>query len=367
MQFHLDEDQLALKDSVARVLRERCRDGLSRRAVDGDGAVEDELSPALFDLGIGGLLVPEEHGGLGLGLLEAALVSDCMGYEAVPWPFLGHSIAVLALSTCGDAAQKRAWLPRLATGDARATFAFAEEGERWSPDSWTLPVTGGRVSGRKRFVLGADTADLVVVGTAGGGLALAEMSGVTRTEERGLDGTRRISVLAFDEVAVEPLTAGDADAVTDALLVLLAADAHGCMRRCIDMTVAYAGERRQFGRPIGSFQGLKHQLANATADMVPTEAMYWYAAVAGALGPAAGALSAAQTKAHVTDRAVEVARLAVEMHGGIGYTWEYDLQIWLKRAMFDYAYGGTPQAHRARAMDLADKTEADSSALADLL
>ena len=139
----------------------------------------------------------------------------------------------------------------------------------------------------------------------------------------------------------------------DVALVLLAADAFGGASRCVDMCVEYAKTREQFGVTIGHFQGLKHQLANMAVEVEPSRALYWYAAYAYDHEPDESERSAALAKAHVTDRFMQVARDSVEAHGGIGFTWECDVQIWFKRAMFDRAFLGAPSVHRERAAVLA--------------
>jgi alkylation response protein AidB-like acyl-CoA dehydrogenase len=200
-------------------------------------------------------------------------------------------------------------------------------------------------------------ASLFVVGLSGGELGLVEAnaSGVTRSPLEGVDRTRKLGEVRFEGAAVELLPQGKAQsaAVRDAALILLAADAFGGARRCLDMAVNYAKEREQFGVKIASFQALRHQLANMAIETEPMRGLYWYAAHAFDHVPERASYAAALAKAHLTDRYQQVARDAVEAHGGIGYTWEYDIHILLKRAMFDYAFMGAPAVHRARVADMA--------------
>lgn len=141
--------------------------------------------------------------------------------------------------------------------------------------------------------------------------------------------------------------------IFDAALVLLAADALGGAQYCVDLSVGYAGEREQFGQPIGRFQALKHQLAQMALEVEPSRALVWYAGYAHDAGLPDASRAAAIAKAHLADRFVSVARAAIAAHGGIGYTWEYGLNNWFRRSMFDRAYLGSPAVHRARAADLA--------------
>ncbi|MBF9033315.1 acyl-CoA dehydrogenase [Rhodobacterales bacterium HKCCE2091] len=369
MRFHPSDDQLALRDAVRRYLGDVCDGGVRRQAVEGDIAGAAELWRGCAELGLTGLVVPEEYGGLGLGLIDLALISDVFGYEAAPAPFLGHALATLAIAQGGSPGQKADLLPRLATGEVTAALAIGEGGEAWSPHAWRIDVEAGRIRGAKHFVTAATEADIAVVGTRGGALGVVDCRdpGVTAAPIRSLDMTRPLGTLEFDGTPVDPLPGADAERLFDALLVQLAADAHGAARRAIDMTVAYVLERQQFGRRIGSFQAVKHQLANITACLVPAEPLVWYAALADGSGPADRGFAAALAKAHLADRAMDTTRTCVELHGGIGYTWDYDLHIWLKRAMFDFSYANVPTVHRARAMALRRTARVEGPSLTGLL
>jgi alkylation response protein AidB-like acyl-CoA dehydrogenase len=171
----------------------------------------------------------------------------------------------------------------------------------------------------------------------------------------GVDRARRIAAVSFDGAACEALPEGEAAAprLRDAALILLAADAFGAGSRLADLSVEYAKTREQFGVTIGHFQALKHQLANMAIEMEPCRALYWYAAHAFDHVRDESERAAAIAKAHITDNAMQVARDAVEAHGGIGFTWECDVQLWFKRAMFDRAFLGVPSLHRERAAQLA--------------
>jgi alkylation response protein AidB-like acyl-CoA dehydrogenase len=356
MNFDLSEEQELLQDTVRQFLEKECPPTRLREIFEGESGFDSGLWQGMVELGLGGIHLPDAFGGAGLELLDLAIVSEVLGHAAAPGPFLGHALAGLAISLGGSAAQRERWLPRLATGEAVATVALGEEGGRWQPEQWTL-AAGGALRGAKLYVPYAGIADLVVVGTAGGGLALVETaaSGVSREPIEGADRTRRLSRVTFEDAPAEALPEGVAAAprVRDAGLVLLAADAFGGASRLVEMCVAYAKTREQFGVTIGHFQALKHQLANMAVEVEPSRCLYWYAAHAFDHIPAEAERAAALAKAHVTDRFMQVARDAVEAHGGIGFTWECDVQIWFKRAMFDRAWLGTPAAHRERAARLA--------------
>jgi alkylation response protein AidB-like acyl-CoA dehydrogenase len=283
-------------------------------------------------------------------------VAEVLGGGALPGPFLGHSLACLALERAGSAAQKQRWLPALAAGEAIGSVAFAEAGDRWDPEAWELALRDGRLHGAKQQVPFGALADLWVVGTAGGGLAVVEKgaTGLAGEDAGCIDRTRPLSHLRFDATPAEALEGGGAEsgALRDAGLCALAADAFGAAWSLVRMTVDYARERRQFGRPIAEFQAVKHQLADMATSIEPTRGLHWYAAHAQDHVKEDAARAAAIAKAHIAERAVEIGRAAVELHGGLGFTWECDVQIWLKRAMFDRAWLGTPEHHRARAAAL---------------
>jgi alkylation response protein AidB-like acyl-CoA dehydrogenase len=349
MDFSLSEEQVLLQDTVRDFVAKECPPQTVRAIFDGERAAVPALWERLAEIGVAGLAVPEPYGGAGLELLELALVSEELGRGAVPVPFLGHALATLALARGASAAQQAAWLPRLAAGTARATLALAEDGARWLPTQWQAPLAGGRVRGRKQLVPDAEGADLFLVGCQGGALALVEAgSGVRVTPEPTLDRGRPLATLELEGAPAEPLPAGDAARLVDAGLVLLAADAFGAAHRLVRATAAYLQTRQQFGQSLAQFQALKHQLANMALDVDPTLGLWWYAAHAFDHAPTEASRAAALAKAHITERAQQVARDAVEAHGGIGFTWECDVHIWFKRILFDRLWLGAPELHRER-------------------
>jgi alkylation response protein AidB-like acyl-CoA dehydrogenase len=362
MNFLLSPEQLEIQTTIDRYLAAECPPTRLHALFDApgiDGGHDCALWSGLIDLGVTAVALPEQYGGLGMELIDLALVAEVLGSHATPTPFLGHVLASLAILLAGSDEQKERWLPGLADGSIGATVAFGESGaagECWQPEGWGI-APGETISGSKQFVPHALQAALIVVGLEGGRIGVVEAAapGLVITPQDTSDRTRPCSTLDFAGTPVE-LLAGGLDAalrLRDAALVLLAADAFGGASRCVSMAVEYAKLRRQFGVPIGQFQALKHQLADIAVDIEPARGLYWYAAHAFDHLPERSAQSAAQAKAHLSDRYLHVARRTVEAHGGIGYTWEFDVQIYLKRAMFNYAWLGAPQEHRARAATLA--------------
>ena len=356
MNFDVSEEQQLLQDTVRSFLEGECPIARVRELFESETGFDPALWKGMLELGLGGLLLPEEHGGAGLEMIDLALVAETLGYGGAPGPFLGHSLAGLALRLGGSDAQKQSWLPRLASGDVLATLALGEEHGAWGPEQWRLPAAA-KLSGEKTWVPHAAEADLLVVGVEGGGLSLVERSapGIEVEPAEGVDRSRRLDHVRFAGAAAEPLAKGVAAAprLRDAGLVLLAADAFGAGAKLLDLCVAHAKSREQFGVTIGHFQALKHQLADMAVDVEPCRALFWYAAHAFDHVPEDAERAAALAKAHVTERAMQVARDSVEAHGGIGFTWECDVQIWFKRAMFDRAFLGTPSVHRERCAKLA--------------
>jgi alkylation response protein AidB-like acyl-CoA dehydrogenase len=357
VRFELSEEQELLQETIKGFLESECPVTRLREIYDQDEPFDPALWKGMVELGLAGIQIPDQYGGAGLEALDLAVVAEALGYAAAPGPFLGHSLAAAAIALGGSDGQKERWLPRLAVGDALGTVAFAEPGG-WQPEDWTLEAKGA-LSGEKQHVLYGGVADLIVVGTAGGGLAVVEAGagtpGVSAEPYEGADRTRRLAHVTFDGAAAESLEHGAAVSgrVRDLALVLLAADAFGGASRCVELAVEYAKTREQFGVTIGHFQALKHQLANMAVDVEPARALYWYAAHAFDHAQAESERTAALAKAHVTDRFMQAARDTVEAYGGYGFTWECEVQIWFKRAMFDRAYLGTPPVHRARAAELA--------------
>ena len=352
MRFGLTEEQELLQETLRGFVLGECPPTRLREIFDAGSGHDPALWKGLAEMGVTGLVVPEAHGGAGMQVLDLALTAEMLGRGALPGPFFGHSLACLAIAKGGDEAQRQRWLPSLASGETIGTVAIAEAGDDWEPDGWRLALEGGRLRGEKRHVPHAAVADLLVIGTAGGGLAVAERGAAgLRTESTpSIDRTRPVARVTFDATPAEALAAGAlaAPQLRDAALTLLAADAFGAAWSLTDMSVAYAKTREQFGQPIANFQAVKHELADMATAIEPTRGLFWYAGHACDHMPDEAARAAAIAKAHITDRAAEIARSAVELHGGLGFTWECDVQMWFKRVMFDRAFFGTPEYQRAR-------------------
>jgi alkylation response protein AidB-like acyl-CoA dehydrogenase len=355
MDFALTSDQSLMQASVAGVLERVCPLDRVRAfaAADAEPYATDVWT-ALTDLGVPGLMIGEAHGGLGLTRLDAALVAETLGAHVAPTPFLSSAVlAPLALSLAGSPAQRDAWLPALAAGDITAGIAINEAiaGRR---DGGGVRADGGRLSGRALFALDAVGAGLLIVADESGGLHLVEpdATGLEIAPLTTIDHTRRVSELVFDNVAAEPLP-GDSkaalNALRDAAWTMLAADMLGASDAMIAKAVAYARERRQFGRVIGSFQAVKHLCAEMAAQLEPCRALVWYAAYAAEAAPAEAPLMAAHAKALLGEVSRFVARTSTEVHGGMGFTDLLGLHYWFKRVGLDRQVLGGPERLRVEA------------------
>lgn len=355
MNFLLSSEQILLMDTLRALLADHCAPRSVHQIVDANAGFDKALWGRLVEFGVPGMILPEDHGGLGLEMIDLACIAELLGEYAAPTPFLGHVLAGLAISLGGSPAQRAKWLPELASGEKLATVALGEEGGRWWPQQWTATCEGG-LHGHKQLAPNALEADVVVVGVAGGGLALVETGeAIAAARLDAVDRTRPLDHVTFSGAPAETLERGQeaAGRLIDAAAILLAADAFGGGSKCLSMSVEYSKIREQFGVLIGSFQAVKHQFANMALEVEPSRGLYWYAAHAFDALPDKASHAAAQAKAHLCDVYLQAARDTVEAHGGIGFTWEHDAHIYLKRAMFDWVWLGKPANHRLRAADLA--------------
>lgn len=359
MDFGLSDEQKALAATVRRYLAERCPTARVRTVMEGDSGHDADLWQGLMDLGVGSLAVPEAHGGLGSEFLDLALVAEELGYACAPGPFLGVIAAQVAIAAGDDEDAKASWLPRIASGEVIATVAVGEAGGRWDEGEIQARAAGGAITATKSQVPYGSLASVHVVAASDDeGLALwlveRDAATVVANDLSGNDRTRRLSSVEYKGASARRLGGREAFAkMRDAALLLVAADAYGGSRRCLGMARDYALTREQFGQPIGAFQAVKHQLANLAVEIEPSLSLWWYAAHAFDRIPAEAPRHAALAKAFSSDLFDRAARDSTELHGGIGFTWEYDLHLWFRRSIFDRAFFGDAHYHRARAATLA--------------
>jgi len=358
MDFGLSEEQRQLKDSARAFLGGECPTPVLRKIMAGEDGYPRELYAEVAKLGWSGLIVPEEFGGAGLGMLDMAMILEEGGYAAMPGPFLFSSVlAASALKLGGSKELNSKWLAPLAEGKAIGTVAVVESaGSIEAADIATVASKSGagwRLSGIKMFVPYANVADFVVVAARNeaGEILLfvvdTKSPGVTVRSLKNLDLTRRVSSVELKDVPAEALRGG-ADLfanLIDVAAVAIAADSLGGTERALEMAVEYSKVREQFGKPIGSFQALKHAAAEIVADLEPARALVWYAAHGAGEN---SSREASMAKARLCDIYSRGTDRAVLMHGGIGFTWEHDMHLWFKRARFNESYFGSPGYHRER-------------------
>lgn len=356
MDFGLSEEQVLLQEMIRGFAENECPTTRLREIFDEGSGHDPVLWTALAEMGVAGLIVPEEQGGADLELLDLALVAEILGETALPVPFLGHSLAILGVKLMGSEKQRASILPALARGDEIATVALQESDQGWAPREWTVKADGDQISGVKTIVTHANLADRILVGLQGGGLAWVDTKadGVEIEEVKGVDRTRPFATVTFNGARAEILKGGpgSSEQLTNAAAVLLAADAFGAANKLIDLDVAYAQSREQFGQPIGQFQAIKHTIARIGTDLETARGLWWYAAYALDHLPKEASFASSIAKAHISERAMNAARESVELHGGYGFTWECEVQMWFKRIMFDRSYLGTPEQHRERCAEM---------------
>ena len=364
MNFSFSDDQILLRNSVRAALDEQCKPEHVRAMFDDPKGYSAELWGEMAKLGWLGLPFPEEQGGAGLGFVELALVLEEMGRAAYPGPFFATVVlGGLGIMLGGAPAQRDKWLSAIAAGKARATAALLEEHLDWDPASVTATAaksgSGWMLSGLKRFVPWAHVADVVLVpARSPEGLSLflvdPKASGVTLKPMVGIDLVSRWSEMRLDKVAVDADAllgqAGTAGPLLESLLrraaVMSSAEMLGAARRCLDMSVEYAKVREQFGQPIGSFQAIRHRCAEMLLEVENAHAAVYYAAWALTAGAEDAAIAASICKAYVSEAARKVCGDAIQVHGGIGFTWEYDLHLYMKRAKALEPLYGDAEYHR---------------------
>jgi len=352
-----------LRATVRGLLADHCEPGAVTALYDGDRSLVDGLWKALaVDLGLAGLLVPEERGGAGASAREAAVVLEELGRNAAPVPFLTSSVVATTVLLEAD----HPLLGQLATGERTAALVVPLSTALDGPLPAVSATADGRLTGRVTSVAGALEADVLLVPATGpDGLAVyavpAAQAGIAPVVS--LDMTRQLADVTLDGVTAELVVPDAGHAVRRGLeagAALLASEQAGVAGWCLETTVAYLRERRQFGRVVGGFQALKHRLADLYAGVESAHAAARNAAAALAAGDEDVPVAASVAQAFCSDLAVLAAEEAVQLHGGIGMTWEHPAHLYLKRAKADQIAFGTAGAHRARLATRVDLPGAES-------
>lgn len=348
MNLDFSDDQKQLQDQVRRFLTEKCPTSAVRAVLEGPQAFDRELYRGLAELGVLGVAIPEAYGGAGLSHLELCLVAEELGRALAPVP-VASSIYLAAefLLHAGSEAQKQAWLPRLASGKAVGTFALVEGTGRMTAEKIRATVADGRLSGEKSPVADGDVADFAIVaarsgaerGEQGVSLYIVDLTGpgVSREALNSIDPSRSQARLSFDGAPAELLGgAGDgwriAEMVQDRAAILMAFEQVGGADRALEMARDYALERMAFGRPIGSFQAIKHMLADMYVSATLARSNGYYGAWALATGAAELPVAAATARVSATQAFQHCAKNNIQVHGGMGFTWAFDCHLFYRRA-----------------------------------
>jgi alkylation response protein AidB-like acyl-CoA dehydrogenase len=337
----LSDEQRGLRDAVRTLLAKRSGSAAVRRALTEPGGYDATLWKVLCEqIGVAALAVPERFGGAGAGSREVQLVMEELGRALTPSPLLGSVLAASLLTGLGDAAASARLLPRIAEGAVTAV-AWADGDGRWGDGA--VSAAGDRLAGEAHYVLDGDVAEILLV-IAGSAVYEVDVAAVERTHTPTMDPTRRLARIRLDGVAGARIGAEQARpalaAALDHAIVALVAEQVGAAAAALDMTVEYTKVRRQFGRPIGSFQALKHRMAD----------MYVLLEAARSAAYAAGdaTLHPSVAKAYCSEAFQTIAAETIQLHGGIAITWEHDAHLYFKRAHGSAALFGSPREHANR-------------------
>ena len=328
MNFDFSDDQQAIKRTAKDFLAARFTAERVRALAEG-GTYDDDAWKEICELGWPGIFVAEEHGGLGLGIVELVILMEELGYALAPLPFLSGVAAGLALELAGSDEQRERWLPGIASGEVRATAGLATNGEA-------------------RLVPDAAGAELIVL-LSRDGARLVEAGDAEVEPVETIDATRRFGRVRAD--GGEPLP-GDAGAALDRIATALAAELTGVAQRTMEMAVEYARDRKQFGRPIGAYQAVSHRCAQMLLETEGARSASYYAAWTADAETESLPAAASMAKAYASDAAWRVAASSLQVHGGIGFTWEHDLHFFLKRAKTGGLLFGSAGEHRDRVAEL---------------
>ena len=359
MYFDLTDEQQAIKSTAREFLAARFKSERIREIAASESGFDADGWREMSELGWAGLAVPEEWGGQGLGIVDLAVLFEELGYALAPSPLLSNTVAAIALSLCGSDDQRERYLRPLAGGELRGTPALWDAGSTATPGAFRMPAReeGGEtvLDGEKVLVLDAASADFFLVATRDGHRHLVDAGaeGVTVTEEPSIDPTRRISSVAFDGVRVAaadtlPAAGHEYEAVFDRVCVALAAESTGVAQRTLEMAVEYAKDRQQFGRPIGAYQAVSHRCAQMLLETENSRSTVFGAAWAADAEPESLRVASSMAKAYSSDAGWRVPDASIQVHGGIGFTWEHDLHFFLKRGRANAALWGDARWHRER-------------------
>jgi alkylation response protein AidB-like acyl-CoA dehydrogenase len=355
MQFGLSESQEFLKDGARKFFAGECPSAEMRRLMERDTAYDGALWAKLTDQGYTGIIFPEEYGGVGLGMVELMLLMEETGRALLPGPFF--STVVLAgsvLQAVSTPSQKKKYLEPICKGKVRATVALLEASASWDPDDVRISASNGKLSGEKLFVADAAAADFIVVVARNGVFVVdSKARGLKISPMSGMDLTRRLYVVEFSDTPGEEL--GSIEGLPRALDIATAAvsaELVGGMQRTLDITVEYAKTRKQFGKPIGMFQAVQHHCADMYLETESSRSAVYYAGWALEERSPDAPMAVSIAKMYASDAARSVGNRGIQVHGGMGFTWENDLHLYYRRAKASETAFGDATFHRERIASL---------------
>ena len=358
MNFGFSDDQQAIKRTAREFLAARYTLATVRQLAEDDRGFTDAQWQEIAELGWPGVIIPEDRGGLGLGVVELVVIAEEMGYALAPSPWFSTTAAALMLVAVGTDEQRERWLEPLAAGEQRGTLAVWDDRSGWAPDhSEVEPASDGTLTAAKIAVPDADAAAFLILSGADGRHYLVERDapGVTIAPETPIDPTRKLYRVTLDGAPAVPLEHAPERiaGVYAAIVTVLAAENVGAAQRAMEMAVTYAKDRTQFDRPIGSYQAVSHRCAQMLLEVEGARSLSYWAGWALDNEPETGPRAASMAKAYAGDAGFRVAASALQVHGGIGFTYEHDLHFFLKRAHANAHAFGDSRWHRDRVADLA--------------
>jgi len=351
MQFGLSESQEFLKNSAREFFEGECPGAEMRRLMETDNAYDEALWSKLTDQGYTGIIFPEAYGGVGLGKVELMLLMEEAGRALLPGPLF--STVVLAgsvLEAVATPANKKKYLAPICSGEARATVAVLEAGASWNQRDVRLSATNGKLSGEKLFVADAAVADFILVVARNGVFIVdGKAHGLKISPMSAMDLTRKIYVVEFSNTPAEEIGATtDLPRAFDIATAALAAEIVGGMQRTLEITVEYAKTRKQFGKPIGMFQAIQHQCADMYLETESARSAVYYAGWALEENSPDASTAVSIAKMYASDAGRTVGNRGIQIHGGMGFTWENDLHLYYRRAKASETAFGDATFHRER-------------------
>ena len=352
MEFALSEEQELLVDSVSKMLGSACSVDELRSQASGEIAFSDKINNEFIGMGLNGLLVPEDLGGSGLGILEASLISEQIGKFAAPAIWVGNSVMTpMCLSNGDNKELAEKWLPKIADGSSTSGIAINEFISKREDNG--LSLDDGKISGISIFAIDAEKNPDIIITAVEDELYLIETANekIEISNLPTIDTTRVMSEIVFHSCTAHKINGGKEliKKIIDSGRVVLSADLLGASQNMLDKAIEYSLERKQFNRIIGSFQAVKHMCAEMAADLEPCRSLVWYASYAQNDIPEESHLTACHAKAHLSEVAHDIARTATQVHGGMGFTDLLGLHYWFKRIGLTRQILGGPEIVRKEA------------------